>query len=242
MRKWLPNRRRCSLLATSKTGSGCETKGRNDGAKRRRPVLGTVFANLWAGKQRVQPTAWANTPEGSRPITARDGLLQGSCEARVAFALALRVAMTEFDEEMRKQGVGWTSDLENWAYVDNITLAMTAELAPLVMTKLRQTLERRGLGLRKDKCTAYCPKPERVEDIRDEMAQFLKWTPDGLMIVGTASDGEYRTDITTEARKSREPTSSRLRNGRLLADRIEQMCEADPECRRLAPAWGDHCF
>ena len=57
------------------------------------------------------------------------------------------------------------------------------------------------------------------------------------MILGTASDGEYRTEITTEARKSHEPTSSRLRNARKLADRIKQMCEADLECRRLAPAW-----
>ena len=46
-----------------------------DGAKRWCPVLGTVFANWWAGKQRAQPTAWANTPRGSRPITVRDGLL-----------------------------------------------------------------------------------------------------------------------------------------------------------------------
>ena len=73
------------------------------------------------------------------------------------------------------------------------------------------------------------------------MTQFLKWTPDGLMILvmilGTASDGEYLTEITTEARKSHEPTNSRLRNARMLADRIKQMCDADLECRRFAPAW-----
>ena len=69
--------------------------------------------------------------------------------------------MTEFDEEMRKQGVGWTTELEYWAYVEDITTATTAELAPLVMTKLRETLERHSLELRKDKCTAYCPTPEK---------------------------------------------------------------------------------
>ena len=53
----------------------------------------------------------------------------------------------------------------------------------------------------------------------------------------TASDGEYRTEITTEARKSHEPTSSRLRNVRMLADGIRQMSEADMECRRPALAW-----
>ena len=104
----------------------------------------------------------------------------------------LRVAVKEFDEEMRKQGVGWTTELEYWAYVDDITIATTAELAPLVMTKLRETLERHGLELKKDKCTAYCPTPERVADIQEEMTQFLKWTLEGHMILETASDGEYR--------------------------------------------------
>ena len=67
--------------------------------------------------------------------------------------------------------------------------------------------------------------------------QFLGWTPEGLMILGTASDGEYRTEIPTEARKSHEPTNSRLRNARMLADRIRQMCEAVLACRRVAPDW-----
>ena len=69
------------------------------------------------------------------------------------------------------------------------------------------------------------------------MTQFVKWTPSGLMILGTASDGEYRTEITTTARKSHEPTHDRLQKARILADRIRRMCEADLECRRLAPAW-----
>ena len=63
-------------------------------------VLGQIFTNLW----QEQPTAWANTSKGSRPIAVRNGFLQGVCEAPVAFALALRVALTEFEDEMRKQG------------------------------------------------------------------------------------------------------------------------------------------
>ena len=70
-----------------------------EGAKRRCPVLGTIFANLWAGKG-VQPTAWLNTPREDRPIRVRDGFLQGACEVPVAFALALRVALAEFEDEM----------------------------------------------------------------------------------------------------------------------------------------------
>ena len=47
------------------------------------------------------------------------------------------------------------------------------------------------------------------------------------MILGTTSDGEYRTEITTPAWKNHEPTSDRLDNARILADRIRRMCEAD---------------
>ena len=112
----------------------------------------------------------------------------------MVFALALRVAMKEFDEELRKQGVGWTTELEYWAHVDDIT---TAELAPLVVTMIRETLERHGFKLRKDMYIAYCPTPERAECIREEMTELL----------GTASDGEYWTEITTEARKSRAADS-----------------------------------
>ena len=186
MRRWLPNQRKCSLHVDIKNVFGAaRRRDASDGARRWCPVLGTVFANLWGGKQGVQPTARTNTPKGCRPIAVRDGLLQGACDCPVAFALALRVAMKEFDEEMRKQGVGWATELEYWTYVHDITIATTTKLAPLVKTKLRETLERHGLELRKDKCTAYCPTPERVECIREEMTQFLKWTPEGLMILVT---------------------------------------------------------
>ena len=208
-----------------------------EGARRWCPMLGTVFANLWAGKHSVQPTAWASTPGGDRPITVRDGLLQGACEAPVAFALALRMAMTEFDDEMRKYEVGLTTELEYWAYVDDITIATTAELAPRVMDRLKEILERHGLELISDKCSAYCPTPGRADGVREEVTRFVKWTPDGLVVLGTASDGEYRTEITTGARRNHEPTSGRLHSARILAGKIRQMCKAYLECRRLAPAW-----
>ena len=82
------------------------------------------------------------------------GFLQGACEAPVVFALVLRVALTE--------RWGWLStELEQWTYADDITLATTAELAPLVMTQLRETLENHFLELRSDESTACCPIPEK---------------------------------------------------------------------------------
>ena len=154
----------------------------------------------------------------------------------VAFALALRVALAEFDGETRKQASGATINLEYWASVDDITLATTPESAPFVMTKLKETLQKRGMEPRSDKCTAYCLTSREIDGIREEMKQFVKWTPEGLMILGTASDGEYRREITTQGKKDQEPTRGRLQNARILADKIKQMCEADLTCRRLAPA------
>ena len=201
------------------------------------PGAGNSLCQPMDRKTKCATDSMGEHPGGDRPITVRDGLLQGACEAPVAFALALRVAMTEFEDEMRKQGVGLTTELECWACVDDITTATTAELSPKVMERLQETLERHGLELRSDKCTAYCPTPGRADGIREEMTRFVKWTPDGLMILGTASDGEYRTEITAGARRNQEPTRERLQHARILADKIRQMCEADLDCRRLAPAW-----
>ena len=60
--------------------------------------------------------------------------LQGAREAKGG--LLCWVALAEFEDETRKHGVGFTSDMEHWAFVDDITLATTAELAPFVMAKL----------------------------------------------------------------------------------------------------------
>ena len=68
----------------------------------------------------------------------RDGFLQGACEAPVAFALVLRVALTEFENEMKQSGVGLTVGLEYRAHVDDTTIATTVELAPLVMIELQR--------------------------------------------------------------------------------------------------------
>ena len=87
--------------------------------------------------------------------------MEGACEAPVAFALALRVVMKEFDEEMIKQGVGWTTDLKYLAYVNDITIVTTAELAPLVMTKLKETLERHGLELGKRQVHCMLPNTRK---------------------------------------------------------------------------------
>ena len=65
----------------------------------------------------------------------------------------------------------------------------------------------------------------------------MKWTPAGLMILGTASDGEYRTEITETGKKDHEPTKGRLQHARAVADKIRQMWEADLDCTRLACAW-----
>ena len=52
-RKWLLNQQKCSLLVTSRTGSALRDgvpPSKVEGARRWCPVLGTVSANLWAGK------------------------------------------------------------------------------------------------------------------------------------------------------------------------------------------------
>ena len=114
--RWLQSQRTLPLLATSVTGLALR-----DGVTPSK-VLGQIFAR----GAKAQPTAWANTLGSSRPITVRDGFLQGVCEAPLAFALALRVALTEFEDEIGENGLGLATALECWAYVDDVTVATTA--------------------------------------------------------------------------------------------------------------------
>ena len=55
----------------------CRRAGAVEGARRWCPVMRTIFANLWAGRAQVQPTAWVNTQNACQPIVVRDGVLQG---------------------------------------------------------------------------------------------------------------------------------------------------------------------
>ena len=95
------------------------------------------------------------------------------------------------------------------------------------MGQLKETLEKQGLELRSDKGTACCPTPERTDKIREQMTQFVKWMPNGLMILGRASASGYRTEIKTEARENHEPTCGSVQNARIPADRITRTCEAE---------------
>ena len=54
-----------------------------------------------------------------------------------------------------------------WAYVNDITMATTAELVSFIMTSLKETLEKHGIELRNETCTACGPTPERTDHIRE---------------------------------------------------------------------------
>ena len=145
----------------------------------------------------MQPTAWASR-ELARQSRAS---LKVHARRQLHFALALRVVLTESEDEMRSTV---SVSLPNWAHVDDITMATTAEPAPFVKTKLKWTFQRHGLELRSDKCAAFCPTKARTSQIREEMTQFLKWKPSGIMILGMTSDDEVQNgDHDTSSEKSR---------------------------------------
>ena len=123
-RKWPPNQRKCSLLVTSRMGSeqrGEETQSTEpgDGARswaQSLPICGQVNkeCNQQHGRTLRSPADQLRSEMGFCRVRARH---------RWRLRWLLRVAMKEFDEEMRKQGVGWTTELEYCAYVDDITIA-----------------------------------------------------------------------------------------------------------------------
>ena len=97
------------------------------------PGAGTELCQFVGRKGRGATSSLDEHNERQLADSVRDCILQGACKAPVPFVLALRVALTEFEDEMRKQGVQFTTELEYWAHVDDTTIASTAELAPIVM-------------------------------------------------------------------------------------------------------------
>ena len=69
--------------------------------------------------------------------TVNDGFFQGACEALVALALALRVALTELHQEIKKDETFFVSRLEFWVYVDDISIAIALEKTPKAMPILQ---------------------------------------------------------------------------------------------------------
>ena len=165
-----------------------------------------------------------------------DGFLQGACEAPVAFSLALRVALAAFEQAIKADESIPDDAVRYWAYVDDITLAILPVHAAAVLQHLRAALLAHGLELRADKCTAYSPQPEDAAALASRIEAFARYTPEGLSILGTASNGDYKV-IAVAGATSCAPAEERLAAARTLATRIRDLCTADIEGRRLAPAW-----
>ena len=105
------------------------------------------------------------------------------------------------------------------------------------MDRLKEILERHGLELISDKCSAYCPTPGRADGVREEVTRFVKWTPDASWFWERPVTG----NIEQRSRQGLEEITSQRAEGYTVREfwlaKIRQMCKAYLECRRLAPVW-----
>ena len=205
------------------------------------PGISGLFRNLWSAG--AQPAVWMQTENGWEQAAIHDGLLQGACEAPVAFAFALRTALEDF--EQRRLGSPSLACIRYriWAYVDDMTVQVQAEHAGALLHLLREVLSEHGLDLRADKCTAHCPlgtnDQKADEDARMAVEGFAHYTSDGLHLLGTVAEGEFEVLVGEGAGEQAGPSpiSKRLAAALDLCGKIRSMVTSHTSCRRLAPAW-----
>ena len=232
------------------------------------PAMWMVFQNLWnsaqqsplpqqshttPGKQQPPlpqqshttpegclPTVWMRTEAGPRSAVITDGLLQGACEAPVAFAFALRAALEDFQAACKADPALPDEDIPLWAYVDDLTLELPIDLAQGYLHHLRTALEAHGLDLRADKCFAHCPSGKACPSTRAKAAEatsgFATYNEAGITLLGTAADGAYAAVI-SEGPAGSTPAAARADKAVALIARIRALCIAPLPVRRLAPAW-----
>ena len=202
------------------------------------PGLTGLFENLWY--HGADTTVWAQTEDGWEATHIRDGLLQGACEAPIAFALALRCALDSFWEQMRCNPKMASILVRIWAYVDDLTLQVHPDNAAAVMQILSQALAQHGLHARPDKGTAYCPAAEAPGTLRSQcegaVHGYAQYTPEGLRILGSVSDGAVATTASLGTSR-RHPAHERVEAASDLARCIRSLIDADIDGKRLSPAW-----
>ena len=60
------------------------------------------------------------------------------------------------------------------------------------MASLEGKVEKRRMLLNSQKSAAHCPTLGTTNDRKNAMTKHMRWTPNGLMILVTASDGDCR--------------------------------------------------
>ena len=78
---------------------------------------------------------------------------------------------------------------------------------------------------------------------KNAKTQFVRWTPKGLMILSTASDRDFRKEITANACKDHEPAIGRLKNATEFAHKkwtcVRNRSELPTTC--ACPETAQHC-
>ena len=228
-----------SLALDIRNGFGAvQRKSACQGAQQHCPTILGLFNNLWGNG--VTPTVWIETEAGWKSTSVHDGLLQGACEAPVAFALALRVALEDFWDRKSKHPELKDIPLQLWAYVDDLKLRLNPAIAPDILRLLKATLKEHGLSLRADKCSAYLPQPQTQEQ-REDLAKTLEGLAElrsqGLPLLGSVSDGAFHTEIGPQGTPTALPARKRATAAIELVRRTAVLAQSGIPERTLGPAW-----
>ena len=156
-------------------------------------------ASLIAGLAKIDPALlmsqshWIRRPspfllratDGTHAMyRAEVGVPQGDPLSSWAFAVVLQLAMAEFDENMKRQGMTAEQDYRCRAYVDDMVLTAQLHVLPAMIVAWEEALKRIGLSLQREKMQIYCPDVEPREMAEEFGCSEACCSADGMVICG----------------------------------------------------------
>ena len=196
------------------------------------PTFARLLHNLWEGTQ-----LHVHVPEGpgvARPLLVCDGFVQGGCEAAPAFALTLREAISQFQEEAAVAG----RPCRLWAYMDDLYIQCSVDHWKPLMDLLTTRLAAVGLTCQPAKSHCYVPAwtPEQIASEASRFAEYATLRSDGLPVLGTVAEGQFALTLCSSWQPD-HATIARLDKATALSDLLNKLCVAPTTGPRRHPAW-----
>ena len=196
--------------------------------------------SMWYGD--AQQKVWIQIGNDWKQTIMSDGVCQGGCSAKQDFTLAFARAQRTADERVNEALAGEGAQ-PRWGkrlYMDDECIRFERRHWKRALQAISEAMAEHGYKLRLDKTNAHCPAAkdddELAQQLERELQGFATFCKDGLPLLGKQTDGEDDT-IVSAAGTATGPTAKRMASAKQLAQRIEQLLDAEISGRKIGPAW-----
>ena len=200
------------------------------------PRLAATVGILWAT---FELSVWIADADGLgwHAFTTHGSIVQGNLEGQPAFCIVLEVIMEWVASDPRLS----CARLRYWAYADDWTLQCLVKHVSILIAVIKEYSANLKFDLQVTKCAFHVPecKGLGLDDLPEEAreaATVIKYSPDGLTLLGTEACGDLATPLHT-TQTVPEPTMQRVRRAQRLGRALCAMVRLAPAAGAKQPAW-----